>query len=103
LLAEEVSTEIRRPPADPENFALAIGCSDRTFTGTGFDMSSIALLSVRLAVQTVLRHVDGGYPDADYDYVSWVNVKESGVGWPQVLSTAKIPRVEACTECQGER
>lgn len=44
------------------------GCGDVTFTGTSFDMVTIALDGVRRAIGT-LAGPEGGYPDSEWDVV----------------------------------
>ena len=64
-------------------------------------MASVALLGTRLAVQVLLRDEEGGYPDADYDYLSWMNTAESGEGLPEVRDKRRIPRSQDCRTCSG--
>lgn len=68
--------EIPSPPFDPEGEIQPIGCADPTFTGTGFDLASIALLGVRLAVSTIAGGVDGVYPTCDWDVGLMVHRRE---------------------------
>jgi molybdopterin/thiamine biosynthesis adenylyltransferase len=63
------------PPADPEGGTQPAGCASPTFTGTGFDVSEIALAGVRLAVSTISAGDTGAYPDVDWD-VAVVSLRE---------------------------
>jgi molybdopterin/thiamine biosynthesis adenylyltransferase len=58
---------IPNPPADDDESAVqGRGCGDVTFTGTSFDMTTLALDGVRKAIGT-LTAGEGGYPDGDWD------------------------------------
>ncbi|MCH8065946.1 MAG: ThiF family adenylyltransferase, partial [Chloroflexi bacterium] len=89
---------LKRPRED-KALVPALGCSDRTFTGTGFDMTSVALLASRISIQTILRDEDAAYPDSDYDYLSWENISDRGEGLPRILDTRQIPRSQECRIC----
>jgi hypothetical protein len=54
------------PPSDEVTGIQPKGCGDPTFTGTSFDMSTMALDGVRKALGT-LCSIEGGYPDGDWD------------------------------------
>ena len=57
------------PPGRPDDaFVQPPGCGDPTFTGAGFDMATVALGAVRIAVSTLCRgHGNGAYPATDRD------------------------------------
>ena len=55
------------PPAEEGSDVQPVGCFDKTFTGTGFDMDHISLMATRVVVATLLRGETGGYPDFDWD------------------------------------
>ena len=57
---------IPNPPSDDATGVQPRGCGDVTFTGTSFDMTTLALEGVRKAVGT-LAAPEGGYPDGDWD------------------------------------
>ena len=61
---------IIEPPSSPENMVQPTGCADPTFTGTGFDMTTIALTGVRVIVSTLCNDTDEGYPDIDEDVIT---------------------------------
>lgn len=54
-------------PFDPRGEVQPLGCADPTFTGSGFDVGSVALMGVRLAVSTLTRGHARAYPDCDWD------------------------------------
>jgi hypothetical protein len=59
--------EIPTPPADPRGDIQPAGCSDPTFTGAGFDVASVALAGVRLAVSTLVAGEAEAYPEIGWD------------------------------------
>jgi molybdopterin/thiamine biosynthesis adenylyltransferase len=66
--------QIPAPPYDPDREAWfqPTGCADPTFTGGGFDLSSIATAGVRLAIATMLVGQEA-YPSSPDDVLifSW--------------------------------
>ena len=88
-------------PDEAREMVPALGCADRTFTGSGFDMNAVAMFATRLAVQTLLRDEQAAYPDADYDYISWNNIGDNGRGLPAILDRRKIPPSTECRFCSG--
>lgn len=65
------------PPEFNENGRVQpLGCMSPTFTGAGFDTTSIALAGVRLSIATLLRGHSGGYPDFNWD-VAIVNLRNA--------------------------
>jgi hypothetical protein len=58
--------EIPSPPSDPRGEVQPAGCADPTFTGSGFEVTQIALAGVRLCVGT-LSSSPADYPDVDWD------------------------------------
>lgn len=59
--------KIKAPPAEEGSDIQPVGCFDKTFTGTGFDMDHVSLMATRLVVATLARGEAGGYPDFDWD------------------------------------
>lgn len=88
-------------PAPAEDEAKGVqprGCGDPTFTGTGFDMSTLALDAVRRAVGT-LCGPSGGYPDGDWD-VAVISLRAPHGGaipphW-EVMSLERHPECQCC-------
>lgn len=63
------------PRSDPKGELQPAGCAELTFTGSGFDITSIALEGVRLAIGTMQSGVADGYPDVDWD-VAVINLRD---------------------------
>jgi molybdopterin/thiamine biosynthesis adenylyltransferase len=61
--ALQPSGGLENAPAAPVDGVQPRGCGDVTFTGTGFDMTTIALDAVRRAIGTLCSDSEGGYPD----------------------------------------
>lgn len=65
------------PADDPEHLPSApevddpgvqpVGCAERTFTGSGFDLEVVSTQAARVAVATLLADVDGGYPSDGFE------------------------------------
>jgi molybdopterin/thiamine biosynthesis adenylyltransferase len=89
------------PPTDPDpatNSAHPAGCLTHTFSGTGFDVASVALAGVRLAVATLCRGRAAGYPSARwnvavYDYRSAFDVAGGA------MTTHSLNRHPECGAC----
>jgi len=62
--ALETGGGLEDAPGAPPDGVQPRGCGDVTFTGTGFDMTTIALDAVRRAIGTLCNGSPGGYPDA---------------------------------------
>lgn len=73
------------------------GCADPTFTGASFDVTSIALAGVRLAVSTLCSGDPVAYPDQDWD-VGIVNLRGAdGKPIPPAWSTFRLVPHPSCT------
>lgn len=57
----------REPAFDSGPKVQPVGCFSPTFTGTGFDMDQLSLMATRIAVATLCRDSEQGYPDFDGD------------------------------------
>lgn len=78
-----------------------LGCADPTFTGAGFDVSSVALAGARLAIGTLLRGVEGGYPEPDWD-VATINLRDSsGVATVPIWHTFRLQPHPSCRPPHG--
>ncbi len=55
------------PPAEEDSNVQPVGCFHETFTGSGFDLDHASLMASRLASATLMRNVDGGYPNFNWD------------------------------------
>jgi molybdopterin/thiamine biosynthesis adenylyltransferase len=93
---------IPTPISDEINGTIAPeGCRAPTFTGTNFDASEISMAGVRMAVSTLMRDVDGGYPSIGWD-VAVVNLRdESGAAIPPQWSTHQLAKQPKC-HCNGK-
>lgn len=58
---------IPSPPQEKSPYVQPPGCFHPTFTGTGFDMDSVALMATRLTVATLCAGRSEGYPDFDWN------------------------------------
>lgn len=72
-----------------------IGCFSPTFTGSGFDMDSVALQTVRMAVATLCVGAEHGYPDFDWD-VGVVNLWKDGHPIAPSWQTCPLDQHPAC-------
>ena len=72
-----------------------VGCFSPTFTGSGFDMDSVALQAVRLAISTLCINVEDGYPDFDWD-IGVVNLWSSGRPIAPHWKTCPLEKHKAC-------
>ena len=65
------------PNQDVEGSSVQpVGCSETTFSGTGFDSDQISLAAVRHVIATLSRNDGEGYPDFDWD-VGVVNLRDN--------------------------
>jgi len=87
-------------PAETKTGVQPRGCGDVTFTGTSFDMGTIALDAVRRAVATLCSQ-EGGYPDSDWDVAVISLRNEDGTPCIPTWSLHELPPGEGC-ECSGE-
>lgn len=72
-----------------------VGCFSPTFTGTGFDMDSVALEAVRLAVSTLSLGDETGYPDFAWD-VGIVDLWRDGHPITPHWETFPLDKNKAC-------
>lgn len=56
-----------KPAAEDVPDVQPVGCFSPTFTGTGFDLDHISLMTVRLAIATLCANAENAYPDFDWD------------------------------------
>lgn len=67
------------PPDDPRGEVQPAGCADPTFTGAGYDLMTVVLGGVRLAVGTLCGDIQGGYPDVPWD-VATISLRDGNGG-----------------------
>jgi len=89
------------PPADPDpatRNTWPAGCTDPTFTGTGFDVGTIALAGVRLTASTLCGNTEGGYPPAEWHYASYSfrTATETLAGTAEQFVLAQHPDCNRC-------
>lgn len=86
-------------PADPHNTLQPAGCADPTFTAAGFDMTTIAMHGVRLAVSTLCDGGAGAYPSADWDVAIIALRDEEGRLIAPTVRTFPLERHQSCPVC----
>jgi molybdopterin/thiamine biosynthesis adenylyltransferase len=93
--------QIPAPPHDPKGWFQPTGCADPTFFGAGFDLSSIALAGVRLAVATMLTGQEA-YPPSPDDVlvISWRDVQGALIT-PQIRGFRLSPFSD-CPVCSSQ-
>ena len=96
-----LNNEILEPPSSPENLFQPTGCADPTFTGTSFDMTTIALTGVRMAIGTLCKEDDNGYPDIERDIISVAFRNNEGRAIPPTYSEDSITIHENCPCCSN--
>lgn len=72
------------PPSSQLPEVQPVGCFHPAFTGTGFDMDLVSIQAIRLAIATLCRNHDEGYPDFDWDVgilSSWDKDKPIAPTW----------------------
>jgi hypothetical protein len=87
-------------PAATSSDVQPVGCMDPTFTGAGFDLATVALTGVRIAVATLLEG-EGGYPAAPWD-VLVIRLRDASgqLLLPQFEGFA-LPPYPDCPVCHG--
>jgi hypothetical protein len=87
------------PPADPNGELLVEGCADPTFTAANFDMTTIAMHGVRLAISTLAGGIPGGYPGVSWDVAIIALRNEAGLLIDPSVRTFPLPRHRECPAC----
>lgn len=89
-------TTIPSSPADQSKLVQPAGCAAPTFTGSGFDLGSIALAGVRLAIGTLQSDVVSGYPNVDWD-IAVIGFRDStGASIPPQWKVFSLERHQSC-------
>lgn len=83
------------PAAEEGPDVQPVGCFSPTFTGSGFDMDSVSLTAVRLAIATLCIGAENGYPDFDWD-IGIVNLWNGGRPIAPHWETFRLDRHKAC-------
>lgn len=71
---------IQDAPAKGGDDVQPVGCADPTFTGAGFDLNFVSMMTVRIAVSTMLGGIEGAYPKTDAD-VTVIKLREDDGGF----------------------
>lgn len=93
------------PPADPDPATGRVwpaGCTDPTFSGTGFDIMQVAMAGVRIAAATLCEGVAEGYPTADWD-VAVFHFRDAAAAHPGTATTHQVAQHPACEPCRRRR
>lgn len=93
--AAEKAQQILPAPADPSGNIQPTGCANPTFTGAGFDLTTIAMTGVRTAVATLSEP----YPNQPWDVMVIALRDEHGAMIPPRFSTYLLPKDPACVTC----
>lgn len=83
------------PSAEETPDVQPVGCFSPTFTGSGFDMDSVSVAAVRLAISTLCIGADNGYPDFDWD-IGIVNLWSGGRPIAAHWETFALEKHKAC-------
>ncbi len=102
--AQHQDRTIPEPPSDPAGIIQPAGCASPTFTGTGFDLATMALFGVRLTAGAIASDARPGYPDPEWD-VAIVSLRDTG-GQPiapkvETFSLRRHPGCPICTRKQA--
>lgn len=101
FLAGLMDESVPSPAASPDSLVQPIGCANPTFTGAGFDLESVALMGVRLAVGTLVGGMTGGYPDVDWDVAVGDFRNHDGQSIPPRWQTFPLRQRLGCRACDG--
>lgn len=99
LMHHEVDAPEMIPPADPDPSTRSVwpaGCTDPTFTGTGFDIATISMAGLRLAASTLCEGHEAAYPPADWDLA----VYEFRTATSTLAGTAKTYALKQHPDCE---
>jgi ThiF family/Prokaryotic E2 family B len=98
MQASRLDESLPDPPADPRGLFQAEGCADVTFTAAGYDMVTIAMQGVRMAMSMLCEGVQA-HPSTDAD-VAIISLRdESGRMINPVVKTYALPRHPSCPVC----
>lgn len=91
------------PPADPAGVIGPAGCAEPTFTAAGFDMVSVAMHGVRMAVSTLCGGLPGAYPAVGWD-IAIIALRDQGGGLiAPTVQTFALHRHPQCPACAAQR
>jgi molybdopterin/thiamine biosynthesis adenylyltransferase len=90
---------IPEPPQDSKGGVQPAGCAELTFTGTGFDLTQIALTGVRTTVSTLCTGTPDAYPPADWDVTVISFRDDSGKLIPPLFQGFTLHKHDQCPRC----
>lgn len=101
LMHHELDAPEMIPPADPDPATHSVwpaGCTDPTFTGTGFDIATISMAGLRLAASTLCEGHNAAYPPADWDLAVYEfrNANSTMAGAAKTYALKQHPDCEPC-------
>lgn len=99
--AARIDKTLPDPPADPNGRLQTEGCADPTFTGASFDLVSVAMHGVRLAISTLSAGAVGAYPESDWDVAVIAHRDPAGRPIAPAVQTFPLRRHPACPVCAG--
>jgi hypothetical protein len=98
--AQQGEGRIPAAASDPSQPPQPRGCAARASTGAAFDMLPIVAQAARVAAQTLVHDVDGGYPRAPGDvWRMTLRTKEGPLPAPN-WETFLLPKHPDCFYCQ---
>lgn len=91
------------PVHDARGTLQPAGCASPTFTGAGFDIQEVSIMTTRTVIATLCEGTESGYPDVDWN-VAIVNLRslEGGLIPPQ-WTVMTIGRHPNCGNEQAHR
>jgi hypothetical protein len=93
------------PSADPDPATRNVwpaGCTDPTFTGTGFDVATISLAGVRVATSTLCEGHADSYPTAEWDLAVY-QFRDAANALPGTAKTYALKQHPDCEPCHIRR
>lgn len=105
LMHRETEVSGMIPPADPDPSTHSVwpaGCTDPTFTGTGFDVGTVSHAGVRLAASTLCEGHAGAYPLADWDVAVYA-FRDAVRALPGTVETFDLSQHPDCEPCRIRR
>jgi molybdopterin/thiamine biosynthesis adenylyltransferase len=105
LMHQEGDVPDMIPAADPDPATRSVwpaGCTDPTFTGTGFDVATVSLAGVRLAASTLCEGDPDGYPRANWD-VAVYEFRDATAAMPGTARTYELNQHADCEPCRIRR
>ena len=96
-LSKDDPEHIPSAPTCADPGVQPVGCGERTFTGSGFDLEVVSVQAARVAVAALLAHLEGGYPSDGMDVHLLTLRDPEGHPVPPVWQGLVLTRYAACT------